>query len=128
MLDTLDARLQAVLEPVRDTPVFLAQPFFQYFLTRYGLRLVRVIEPIPGKEATPRLLQQLIEQAQTTHVAAIFTLPQLPSRAAEVVGETAALPIYQLDPLGGVEGREAYGDLLWYNARIIRDALSTSPE
>jgi len=31
--------------------------------------------------------------------------------------------VYQLDPLGGIKGRETYEELLLYNASIFREAF-----
>jgi len=125
-LDTLDAQLRTMLVPVRGVPVMLAQPFFLYFLRRYEVPVAGVVEVIPGKEATPRALQQYIEQARRQGVRALFVQSQLPARSAQAVGEAAGLPLYPLDPLGGQAGRATYAELLLYNARIIREALMTA--
>lgn len=122
-LSALDQKIRQQLQPYANTKVILAAPFFQYFMERYQLNLVGVIEPAPGKEASPRALQQLIHQAQKQKAQVIFTLPQLPSRAARVVSETANIPIYELDPLGGTSGQNSYEELLMYNVHIIQKAL-----
>jgi ABC-type Zn uptake system ZnuABC Zn-binding protein ZnuA len=119
----LDAELRAQLNPVRDTPVMLAQPFFQYFMHRYGPEVVGVVEPQPANEPSPRAIQALVERARRTNVQAIFVQQQLPPRAAEAVAEGAGIPIVALDPLGGTDGRMSYRDLILYNAQTIRDAL-----
>jgi zinc transport system substrate-binding protein len=119
----MDATLRAQIAPVRDVPVMLAQPFFQYFMRRYGPDVVSVIEPHPANEPSPRVIQSLIERARRTGVRAIFTQQQLPPRAAEAVAEGANVPLVTLDPLGGTSERLSYQDLLLYNAGVIRDAL-----
>lgn len=119
----LDATLRAQLDPVRDMPVMLAQPFFQYFMHRYGPEVVDIVEPQPAHEPSPRAIQSLIERARRTGVRAIFTQQQLPPRAAEAVAEGANVPLVTLDPLGGTSERLSYQDLLLYNAGVIRDAL-----
>lgn len=119
----LDAELRGQLDPVRDTPVMLAQPFFQYFTHRYGPEVVGVVEPQPANEPSPRALQGLVERARRMGVRAIFVQRQLPPRAAEAVAEGAGIPVVALDPLGGTAGRMTYRDLLQYNAQVIRDAL-----
>lgn len=126
-LGALAGRLRVMLEPVRDVPVLLAQPFFRYFLYEYGPRLVGVIEPQPAKEPSPRRLQDLATQARSDSVRAIFTQHQLPPRSAEVVAEAAGVPLHSLDPLGGIEGRTTYEALMLYNARQIVKALRRTP-
>lgn len=119
----LDAKLRAQLDPVRDVPVMLAQPFFRYFMHQYGPEVVGVIEPQPANEPSPRAIQTLVERVRRTGVRAIFVQQQLPPRAAEAVAEGADIPVIALDPLGGADGRMSYHDLLLYNAEVIRDAL-----
>ena len=127
-LTALDARLRSLLEPVRETPVFLARPFFRYFLRRYGPRLVGVVEPRPGTEPTPRQLHRLVRRARTSGARAVLTQQALSARAAQAVAEPLALPLVPLDPLGGTAGRTTYADLLLANARILRDSLAASPD
>lgn len=122
-LSALDTRLQALTTPVRETPVLLAQPFFRYFLQRYGPRLVGVVAPRPGTDPTSRDLQRLIERAEATGVRGILTQQQLSARGAEAVAEPGALPLIRLDPLGGTDGRATYSALLIDNARVLRDSL-----
>jgi ABC-type Zn uptake system ZnuABC Zn-binding protein ZnuA len=126
-LATLDTRLGSMMQPVRDTPVILAQPFFRYFLYRYGPRLVGVVEPRPGAEPTPRQLQSMVHLADTSGAQAILTQQHLSARAAQAVAESAALPLVPLDPLGGTEGRATYAELLLDNARLLRDSLAEAP-
>jgi len=123
-LATLDTQLQSLTAPVRETPVLLAQPFFRYFLHRYGPRLVDVVEPRPGTEPTPRDLQRLVREAEAAGARYILTQRQLSDRAATAVAEPSALPLVQLDPLGGTDGRSTYAALLLDNARILRDSLA----
>ena len=125
-LAALDARLRSIIEPVRETPVFLAQPFFRYFLRRYGPRLVGVLEPRPGAEPTPRQLHRLVRRARASGARAILTQQSLSERAARAVAEPTALPLVPLDPLGGGAGRTTYADLLLANARILRDSLAAA--
>jgi zinc transport system substrate-binding protein len=127
-LTALDARLRSLLTPVRETPVFLARPFFRYFLRRYGPRLVGVVEPRPGTAPTPRQLHRLVRRARASGARAVLTQQALSGRAARAVAEPLALPLVPLDPLGGTAGRTTYADLLLTNARILRDSLAAGPD
>lgn len=122
-LTALDARLDMMMEPIREVPVLLAQPFFRYFLARYGPRAVGIVEPQPAKEPSPRQIQNLVAQAKTSGAQAILTQRQLSPRAAEAVAEAAEIPLVEIDPLGGAEGRTTYEVLLMDNAQILLDAL-----
>ncbi len=122
-LVALDTRLRALLDPVRDTPVLLAQPFFRYFLRRYGLLLTGIIEPRPGAEPTPQQLQEIVKRTRNGGARAILTQQSLSDRAAQAVSEAAAVPRVTLDPIGGVDGRRTYEELLLSNGYILRDSL-----
>lgn len=126
-LSDLRARLDTMMEPVRDVPVLLAQPFFRYFLRQYGPRLVGVVEPRPGVEPTPREIENLLGRAQTSNVRYVLTQRQLSSRSADILGGSADLRTVPLDPLGGVEGRRTYSELLLHNAQVLRDTLLAEP-
>lgn len=126
-LAELDARLARVTAPVREIPVVLAQPFYRYFLRRYGPRLVGVVEPRPGTQTTARALRGLVEQARASGARAVLTQRQLSDQAAAAMAEPMALPLVQLDPLGGTAGRDTYAALLLSNARTLRDSLPRTP-
>jgi zinc transport system substrate-binding protein len=126
-LATLDSQLRPLMRPMRDVPVLLAQPFFRYFLRRYGPRLVEVVEPQPGAEATPRRLHRLVERARNAGAQAILTQQSLSDRSARAVAEASRIPVVSLDPLGGTEGRRTYEALLQTNARILHDSLTALP-
>lgn len=121
-LTQLNARLAQELAPLKGRPVLLYHASFQYFLTRYGLKLAGVVELSPGKEPTPRQLKGLIDLARREKTKVVFWEPQLPKRPAEVLAESAGLQTATLDPIGGVPGRMTYEELLLWNGVALRTA------
>ena len=122
-MTALDAELKTQLEPVRGKGVILFHPSLVYLLQRYGIVLLGVIEPAPGREPTPRELQRLGKIAEQSATRALFTEPQLPRRPAEIIAENTGCKLYELDPNGGTEGRRTLEQLLRYNAGVLREAL-----
>lgn len=122
-LQQLDKELSNLLAPLRGKRVVLFHPSWNYFLRRYGIEVAGVVEPTGGKEMSPKYLKNLIDALKRQQVDAIFTEPQLSRRAAEVVAESGPWPLAELDPMGGLPGRESYRDLLLYNAKVLREAL-----
>ena len=122
-LGRLHQEVETLVAPVRGAPVLLSHPFFRYFLSRYGLYLVGVVEPSPGKEPSPRALQRLVRTAGRAGVAAILTQSQLPDRSAAAVAEAAGIPMVQLDPIGGSAAHGSYRELILHNARLLREEL-----
>ncbi len=118
-LRTLDTELAAELAPLRGRSVVLFHPSFQYLFARHGIRVAAVIEPFPGKEPTARGIETTAEAIRRTGVEVIFTEPQLPRRPAAVIAEAANVELAELDPLGGVPGRDSYTALVRYNASVL---------
>ena len=122
-LEIIFSEINKNLKRVNKRTVILSHPFFQYFLKRCNFRLAGIIEPIPGKEPTPKELKDLIDIALKNDVEAIFTHIQLPANAAHLLSESTGIKVYTLDPVGGVEGRNSYNEILMYNTGIILKAL-----
>lgn len=122
-LNALDAEMKSMFENLGNRPVFMFHPSWTYFMHRYGLSVAGMIEPIPGKEPTPKELKALIDFSRETRVRAVFTEPQLPRRPAQVVADACGLPLFVIDPNGGVEGRRTYRELIEYNAAVLKQAL-----
>jgi len=122
-LSALNDELSRTLAPVKGHAVVLVHPSMRYFLKRYGLKVAGYIEPLPGKEPSPRYLTALINRVKSEHVKAVFTEPQLSDKAAKTVADAAGINVFELDPIGGVAGRVGYAALLRYNARILLKAL-----
>jgi len=95
-----------------------------YYADEFGLEVVGAFEPFPGKHPTPRHLAELHETARAHDVRAVFSEPQLSSETIASFVNDIGLKLYVLDPLGGVEGRNSYIELMKYNTDIIAEALS----
>ncbi|MEE9449532.1 MAG: metal ABC transporter substrate-binding protein [Ignavibacteriaceae bacterium] len=122
-LELIYREINKNLKQVNKRTVILSHPFFQYFLKRFNFKLAGIIEPIPGKEPTPKELKVLIDIVLKNGVKAIFTHIQLPDNAAHLLSESTGIKVRTLDPVGGVEGRNSYNEILMYNTSIIFKAL-----
>lgn len=96
---------------------------FFYFAERYGLRVAAVVEPLPGREPTPRYVADVLRAIRESGAAALFSEPQLDPRPARVIAAESGLPLFELDPIGGGPGAETYEALLRKNAAILEEAL-----
>jgi zinc transport system substrate-binding protein len=122
-LDEIDRRTRETLEPIKGQAVVTFHPSWNYFLHRYGIRNVGVLEPSPGKEASPKEIMALVESIHASGAKAVFSEPQLPSRPAEVLAETAGIELGLLDPNGGVPGRASYRELIEFNTQALKEML-----
>jgi zinc transport system substrate-binding protein len=119
----LDFKIRESLKSFRGKTVVQAHPLFNYYLHRYGLKSGGVVEINPGVDPTARQIKKMIDQIQRENIAAIFTQPQLPDRAARLIAETTGVPIVELDPLGGKPMRQTYAEILLYNTKLVIGAL-----
>lgn len=122
-LRSLHGELQLVMAPVRGAPFIPFHDAWPYFAARYDLDLVAEIEPFPGREPGPRYLAEVVDLLRSSGASAIFAEAQLGDRAARVIAAEAGVAVAVLDPIGGVEGRMSFEELLRYNAHTIVDAL-----
>ena len=122
-LSALDTELRETLAPVAGAAFVPFHDAWPYFARAYNLDLIVEIEPAPGREPSPAYIAGALELIEGSGARAIFSEVQLPPRPAEVVAESAGLPLYVLDPLGGGE-RESYAELLRYNAQTLLEALA----
>lgn len=122
-LDSLHQETKKLMTSCKGKAVMMSHPFYQYFLKRYGILIAGVVESIPGKESTPKELQGMIKLAKEEDVKAILTLPQSPDRPAQIISESTGIDIYELDPIGGVDGVKTYFDMIRHNTKILIEAL-----
>lgn len=122
-LEALDGELQARSRSWRRRSIVTFHGSFFYFAERYGLTVAAVVEPLPGREPSPRYVVRVVEAIRKSGAAAIFTEPQLDQTPARLIAHEAGLPLYELDPVGGGPGAETYEALLRKNAAVLDEAL-----
>jgi ABC-type Zn uptake system ZnuABC Zn-binding protein ZnuA len=124
-LDRLHSEISELTLPLHGRPMLQMHNSFAYFIARYGLRDAGVVEPFPGKEPSPRYIAELLERVRSQSIRAIFSETLLPKKPAEVLAQSAGLPLYTLDPSCGASetGYSDYEQWLRSNAEIIVEAL-----
>lgn len=122
-LEALHAELTAQLISVNGRAVLLFHPSLLYLMQRYGLRLGGVVEPFPGRSPSPRQLRDLIALMRRENIRTVYSEPQLSQRPAQALAAATGARLAVLDPIGGVEGRMTYAELLRFNAAVLRDTL-----
>ncbi len=123
-LDALHARVDAAQKAWTKRSIVTFHGSFGYFAARYGLTIAAVLEPFPGKEPTSKYLAAVLEAIKQSKPAALFSEPQLDKRPATVVAEQAKIPLFELDPVGGVGALDSYEKLLDGNAAVLAKALA----
>jgi zinc transport system substrate-binding protein len=99
-------------------------PAFAYFARRYNLHEVGTIEAAPGREPTPRHLQNLVAAIRRYGIKVVFAEPQLNPRVAEVIAQEAGVKVLMLDPMGGAAPYGSdYLKLMRHNLAALDAAL-----
>ena len=100
-LAQLDEEIRATTAAFRLREFVGFHPSFTYFARRYGLKEVGIIEVAPGREPTPRALQNIIKAIHQFGIKVIFSEPQFSPRIAAVLAQEAGVKVLVLDPIGG---------------------------
>ena len=94
-----------------------------YFARFLNLEILGTFEPSGAGEPSPRHLRELARKIKKYHVRVIFIEPQLSSSVLDTFAKEQRLKLKVLDPLGGIEGRKNYLELMDYNVKTVKEAL-----
>lgn len=123
---SLDSELDASLAPFRDKPFIVFHDAYQYFETRYGLRVAGSItvspESAPGAERIAEIHAKMAKLGATC----AFAEPQFEPKLLEVVMEGTSARHGTLDPEGATlnPGPDLYFQLMRTLGQNVADCLS----
>jgi len=121
-------RLHTELDQRKDrwkgAPVVTFHGSLFYFARRYGVEVAAVVEPVPGQEPTARHLESVVQKAREKGARALFTEPQLDAGPAQVIAREAGLPVFEVDPVGGLPATDTYEKLLLQIAATLDRAVA----
>jgi zinc transport system substrate-binding protein len=115
--------LKEMLAPARGTSILTFHDAWFYFAESFGLKIAGTFEPSVGEEPRPRYLAELGQKIKAEHIGIIFVEPQLSTGILQSFAKDNHVGIADLDPLGGVERRTTYLELMQFNANSIRRAI-----
>ena len=94
-------------------------------LRRYGIGVLDLIEPHPGKEPTSKHLQSIIVRLRKETKRVVLIEPQLSSTAAAMVAREASATLVVVDPLGDatVPARGTYLSLMEFSLNALLKSL-----
>jgi zinc transport system substrate-binding protein len=115
----LDAELKKACGALKNRKLIVFHDGWRYFAAAYGLEIIAVFQPAPGREPAPRDLQKLYALARADKIKVVFSEPQLPTENLEPLLEDLGLRLSILDPLGGAVAGDSYIGLLRRNVQSI---------
>jgi zinc transport system substrate-binding protein len=98
-LQSLDSDLAAQLAPVRNKPFITQHDAFPYFVRRYELKQVGMVEPTPDVPPSPRFLADLLKVIREKNVTIIFSDPRSSPRLVKQIAQDAKIRTAELDPI-----------------------------
>ena len=122
----LQAADRAIRQQFAEVPrhdIALFHSAFNYFAAAYGVHIVATFEPIPGQEPGPRHVREFLRRLREHNLQVLFIEPQLNAAPLQSLARDIGVKLQELDPLGGIEGRESYLALMRFNATQIASAL-----
>jgi zinc transport system substrate-binding protein len=122
-LASLHAEIESMLAPYADTSIVTMHDAWGYFAADYGLSIAGTFEPSAGEEPTPQYLAQLQRVIRKQNVRVLFAEPQLSTATLQSFAKDMKIAIAELDPEGGLSGRETYLAQMRYNATALKQAL-----
>jgi ABC-type Zn uptake system ZnuABC Zn-binding protein ZnuA len=112
------------MEPLRGAKVVVYHPDMIYFLTRFGLTQVGMVEDRPGVPASPQHLVNLIRVMKEDGVKALLVGPWSDQKlAARVAQEAGARVVVVASSVGAVKGADDYLAAIDYNVGTLAKAL-----
>ncbi len=122
-LQGVHAELKTLMSPVKGKAFLSSHDGFGYFVRRYELDYLEPIEPMPGKEPSPKDIKRMIELARTKSVLSIFGEIQLPLAPVQALAAATRPRVVVLDQYGASENIQNYFDLIRDNAQKIKAGL-----
>ena len=101
-----------------------------YFAKRYNIRIAAVVEPLAGKEPTAAYIAEVLKAIETAGGRPVLGAHSTRGRRDDREGSRHQAR--ELDPVGGLAGRESYEAALTWNADHARgdpevEGQSSSP-
>lgn len=95
-LEQVDQELTTLIKNKQTKAILVSHPAFAYFCKDYNLEQISLEEE--GKECLPQYIPELLHKIKTLGIDGIIIEPQHGSKAAKLVAQKLAIPIYLIDP------------------------------
>jgi zinc transport system substrate-binding protein len=118
-----DAEWKNTLAQLDSKELVVLHDAWGYFANHFDLTIVATFEPFPGKSPSPHYLIDVQNEISKHPNTALFVEPQLSQEAITTLANDLHISVHTLDPLGGVEGRMSYLELIEYNIHSVFTAL-----
>jgi len=122
-LQSKDTEWKDKMNSLLDKNIFVFHDAWGYFADSFDLTIVGTFEPFPGQEPTPKYLKELQTAVKENNIKTLFVEPQLSQSSIKTLAIDLGVQIEVLDPLGGVEGRMSYIEMMDFNVNNVYGLL-----
>jgi len=123
-LDDATGRWTKALEPNKGAKVVVYHPDYVYFLTRFGIVQIAMVEDRPGIPPSPQHLAQLIRHMKEERVKVLLAQPWNDLKLAQRVADDAGAKVVVIPTMvGGVKGADTYIGAIDYDVNALAQAL-----
>jgi zinc transport system substrate-binding protein len=107
-LQSLDNEIRTATHSFPNRNLITFHDTFPYFARDYGFNVVATFEEFPGKEPSPKAIEQLRKTIAVGNVCALFSEPQYSAKAMQIIGKELKVPVVQLDPMETGDGSKDF--------------------
>jgi zinc transport system substrate-binding protein len=107
-LQSLDNEIRTATHSFPNRNLITFHDTFPYFARDYGFNVVATFEEFPGKEPSPKAIEQLRKTIAGGNVCALFSEPQYSAKAMQIIGKELKVPVVQLDPMETGDGSKDF--------------------
>lgn len=105
-LDSLDNRIDSMLNDKRGTAFMVWHPSLSYFARDYGLKQISI--GVEGKEESVQRIQRKIDEAKSMDATVFFSQKDFDSRQAAVISRETGADVVAINPLNYEWDKELY--------------------
>jgi len=118
-----DQQWQDKMENLTKKDLVVFHDAWGYFADHFDLHIAGAFEPFSGKSPTPQYLINLQNIIKKDNITALFVEPQLSKEAINTFANDLKVKVDVLDPLGGIDERNSYINMIDYNINNIYESL-----
>lgn len=129
-IEAIDAEYKKALDPIKNKAIITFHDAFNVMADRYKIEVAATLMPpeLTGTLTRARI-EQSIKAVREHGVGVIYTEPQFPAEAGDVLQREVGVTVLTLDPLGDphVPERATYQKMMRYNLAKLLEGFTIKP-
>jgi zinc transport system substrate-binding protein len=122
-LENLIAENNSKVATLTNKEIITFHDAFNYLAEELGIEVKATVEEFPGKTPSAAYIAEVGKIIEEYNIKILFKEPQLSDEIVTALAQDYNATILTLDPLGGIQGRASYIDLIRYNVDTIVNGL-----